>query len=153
MALLLLTACGRLGFQNWLASFRYPADPRNPYVYAQTSPDFLRLVTRVGDVSRIHADRERMMIAVVAGPYEQWPLPWYLRRMERVGYWTSVAEVGPLDRMPVIVASSEFADAVAASLGDRYVSEHYGLRPGVLLTVFIERGLWDRYLASNPRTR
>jgi len=152
LAIVLLAACGRLGFQNWLASFKYPADPRNPYVYAQTSPDFLRLVTRVTGVSSVHPDRERMLVAVVAGPYEQWPLPWYLRRMERVGYWTSVAEVGPLDRMPFIVASSEFADAVAASLGDRYVSEYYGLRPGVLLSVFIERGLWDRLLGSGRIT-
>jgi uncharacterized protein (TIGR03663 family) len=154
LALVLLTACGRLGFQNWLANFRYPADPRNPYVYAQTSPDFLRLVTRVTDVSSVHPDRERMLVAVVAGPYEQWPLPWYLRRMTRVGYWTSVAAVGPLDRVPFIVAAPDFADAVAAPLGDRYVSEYYGLRPGVLLTVFIERGLWERYLArSDPNSR
>ena len=148
LALVLLAACTHLGVQNWRANFRYPADPRNPYVYAQTSPDFLRLVTRVADVSRVHADRERMLVAVVAGPYEQWPLPWYLRRMERVGYWTNVDAARPLDRMPFIVASSEFADAVAASLGERYVSEYYGLRPGVLLTVFIERDLWDRFLAE-----
>ena len=154
LAIVLLAACGRLAFQTWLANFKYPADPRNPYVYAQTSPDFLRLVTRVTGVSSVHPNRERMLVAVVAGPYEQWPLPWYLRRMERVGYWTSVAEVGPLDRMPFIVAAPDLADAVAASLGDRYVSEYYGLRPGVLLTVFIERGLWDRFMAhSDPFSR
>jgi uncharacterized protein (TIGR03663 family) len=154
VALALLAACAQLGVQSWRASFRYPADPRNPFVYAQTSPDFMRLVTRVADVSRVHPERERMLVAVVAGPYEQWPLPWYLRRMNRVGYWTSVAAVGPLDRMPFIIASSDFADAVAASLGDRYVSEYYGLRPGVLLTVFIERGVWDRFLAhSVPDSR
>jgi len=152
LAVVLLAACGRLGFQTWLANFKYPADPRNPYVYAQTSPDFLRLVSRVGGVSAVHPDRERMLVAVAAGPYEQWPFPWYLRRMPRVGYWTSMAEVGPLDRMPFIVASSEFAEAVAASLGDRYVSEYYGLRPGVLLSVFIERGLWDRFLGSGRIT-
>ena len=140
-----------LGLQNWRANFRYPADPRNPYVYAQTSPDFLRLVTRVADVSAVHPERERMLVAVVAGPYEQWPLPWYLRRMERVGYWTSVAAVGPLDRMPFIIAAPDFAGAVDATLGDRYVSEYYGLRPGVLLTVFIERGLWDRFYGRSGR--
>ena len=154
LALALLAASAHLGVQNWRANFRYPADPRNPYVYAQTSADFLRLVTRVAGVSRVHPDRDRMLIAVVAGPYEQWPLPWYLRRMERVGYWTSANWVGALDPVPFIIASSDFADAVAATLGDRYVAEHYGLRPGVLLTVFIERGLWDRFMArSDPDSR
>jgi uncharacterized protein (TIGR03663 family) len=149
VALALLVACGHLGLQNWRANFRYPADPRNPYVYAQTSPDFLRLVTRVAEVSAVHPDRARMLVAVVAGPYEQWPLPWYLRRMERVGYWTNVSGAGPLDRMPFVIASADFAGSVEAALGDRYVSEYYGLRPGVLLTVFIERGLWDRFISRS----
>ena len=52
--------------------------------------------------------------------------------------------------MPFIIAGPDVADGVAATLGDRYVSEYYGLRPGVLLTVFIERGLWDRYLTRTP---
>jgi uncharacterized protein (TIGR03663 family) len=151
LVVVLVATSAQLGLQSWRANFRYPADQRNPYVYAQTTPDLLRLVARVADVSAAHPDRERMMVAVVAGPYEQWPLPWYLRRMTRVGYWTRVAAAGPLDRMPFIISSSESADAIAAALGDRYVSEYYGLRPGVLLTVFIERGLWGRFLEGSGR--
>jgi hypothetical protein len=95
-----------------------------------------------------------MLVAVLAGPYEQWPLPWYLRRMKRVGYWTNASDAGPLDRMPFIIVSADFAGSVEAVLGDRYVSEYYGLRPGVPLTAFIERGLWDRFLArSTPFSR
>jgi uncharacterized protein (TIGR03663 family) len=149
----LLATAAQLGLQSWRANFRYPADQRNPYVYAQTSPDFLRLVARVAGVSAVHPDRERMLVAVVTGPYEQWPLPWYLRRMPRVGYWTTAGAVGPLDRMPLIIASADFAGGVEAALGDRYVSEFYGLRPGVLLTVFIERRLWDQFLASKGSGR
>jgi predicted membrane-bound mannosyltransferase len=89
-----------------------------------------------------------MLVRVVAGPYEQWPLPWYLRRMARVGYWPRAAEAGPFDGTPVIIASQENAGAVGAALGDRYISEMYGLRPEVFLTVFIERGLWERYLSA-----
>jgi uncharacterized protein (TIGR03663 family) len=137
-----------LGWQSWRAIDRYGADPRNPYAYAHTSPDFLRLVQRVTDLAAIDADHERMLIRVVAGPYEQWPLPWYLRRMERVGYWTRAADAGPFDGTPVVVASQENASAIETALGDRYMSEMYGLRPEVFLTVFIERGLWERYLAT-----
>jgi hypothetical protein len=89
-----------------------------------------------------------MLVGVVAGPYEQWPLPWYLRGMKRVGYWPSASEAGTLDRTPLIVASQDNAGALDAALADRYVSEFYGLRPGVLLTVYIERALWERFLAS-----
>jgi hypothetical protein len=144
----LVLACWQLGMQNWRASFRYPADPRNPYVYAQTSPDFLRLVQRVTDVSAYHQDRAGMLVKVIAGPYEQWPLPWYLRRMARIGYWPRAAEAGRLDGIPVIVASQDNTSALDAALGDRYVSEFYGLRPDVILSVYIERELWERFLAS-----
>lgn len=138
----------QLGMQSWRANFVYPADPRNPYVYAQTSTDFLRLVTRIEDLSAVHPDGSAMFVRVIAGPYEQWPLPWYLRGMTRVGYWTNTDDTGPVDDAPVVITSEENTAAVAAALDDRYVSEFYGLRPNTLLSVFIEQGLWDRLLAS-----
>lgn len=146
--LALAAAVTHLGVQSWRASVRYSADPRNPYVYAHTVPDFLRLVQRVADVSALHPDRRAMPVKVVAGPYEQWPLPWYLRGMTRVGYWTQAADAAPLGDASVVVASQEQADAVAAALGGGYVQEFYGLRPDVILTLFIERGSWERFLAS-----
>jgi uncharacterized protein (TIGR03663 family) len=142
----MLAALCQLGAQDWRANFRYPADPRNPYVYAQTSPDFLRLVRRITAAAAEHPDGNRMLVKVLAGPYEQWPLPWYLRRLTRVGYWSVAADAGRLDEVPVIVASQENAGAVSAALGDRYVSEFYGLRPDVLLTLSIERSLWSHFL-------
>ena len=148
IAVVLLAAACQLGVQNWRANVLYPADPRNPYVYAQTSPDFLRLVQRIDDLSAIHADRDRMLVKVLAGPYEQWPLPWYLRRMTRVGYWPTAADTIIKDGAPVLVASQENASALDAALGDRYVSEFYGLRPDVMLTLYVERGVWDRFLAT-----
>ena len=36
---------------------------------------------RIADVAALHPDRAQMLVKVIAGPYEQWPLPWYLRRM------------------------------------------------------------------------
>lgn len=144
----LAAGCVHLGLQAWRASVTYGADPRNPYVYAQTVPDFLRLVRRIDDLAALHPDREAMSIRVVAGPYEQWPLPWYLRAMTRVGYWTQTDQAGAMDDGPIVVVSQENEAAAEAALGERYVSEHYGLRPEVILTLFVERGLWERYLAT-----
>jgi uncharacterized protein (TIGR03663 family) len=144
----LVGGCWHLGIQAVRASIRYAAYPRNPYVYAHTSPDFLRLAARVHDVAAVHPDGRAMLVKVIAGPYEQWPLPWYVRDLTRVGYWTRPEDAGPLDAAPVVVAAQEHAAAVEAALGDRYVSEFYGLRPGVLLSVFIERGLWERFLET-----
>lgn len=144
----LAAAAAQLGVQDWRANFRYPADPRNPYVYAHTTPDFLRLVERVRDVAAVRPERGATLVKVIAGPYEQWPLPWYLRRMTRVGYWSRAGEAGILDGAPLLVSSEENSAAVSAALGDRYVSELYGLRPDVLLTLYIERGLWERFIET-----
>ncbi len=104
--LALVGLCGALAVQSWRANFRYPADPRNPYAYVHTSPDVVRLAGRVKALSALHPDLESMLVAVVAGPSEQWPLPWYFRRMNRVGYWSSAEAAGPaLALAPVIVAS------------------------------------------------
>ncbi len=152
-AAVLVLVCVHLATQNWRASFRYPADPRNPYAYAQTSTDFLRLVKRVEDLAEVHPEGSGMLVKVIAGPYEQWPIPWYLRRMESVGYWTSAASAGDLAGTPVVIASLEEAEAATDRLGPGYVSEFYGLRPGVLLTLNIERGLWERFAASRTDQR
>jgi predicted membrane-bound mannosyltransferase len=106
------------------------------------------MIRRIADVSAVHPDGARMLIKVIAGPYEQWPAPWYLRRMTRVGYWVTAADAGRVDGATVVIAAPDQADAVAAAVGDGYVQEYYGLRPEVVLTLFIERGAWDRFMAS-----
>jgi uncharacterized protein (TIGR03663 family) len=136
-----------LGWQAWRASITYAADPRNPYVYAQTVPDAVRMAARIRNLSAIHPDGARMQVSVIAQASEQWPLPWYLRTMPNVGYWTASSDVLAL-QAPVIVSSLEHTPALEQALGDRYVSEYFGLRPELLLAVHIERGLWDRFLAE-----
>ncbi len=135
-----------LGWQAWRASVVYAADPRNPYVYSQTVPDAVRMAGRIRALAALHPDGGGMLVQVVAPPHEQWPLPWYLRTMPHVGYWTAVGEVPALNA-PVIVASMGNTEALDAALGERYVSEFFGVRPEVLVTLYIERALWDRFLA------
>jgi uncharacterized protein (TIGR03663 family) len=143
----LAAASGHLGWQAWRASVRYASDQRNPYVYAQTVPDAVRMAARIRALAALHADGPRMLVSVVAPPHEQWPLPWYLRTMPHVGYWDAPEDALPW-QAPVVVSSLEHTPALDDALGDRYVSEFYGLRPDVLLTLYIERGLWDRFLAA-----
>ncbi|HEY6507632.1 MAG TPA: flippase activity-associated protein Agl23 [Vicinamibacterales bacterium] len=143
---MLVIASGHLGWQAWRASVTYASDPRNPYVYAQTVPDAVRMATRIRELAAVHPDGARMQVSVMAPPHEQWPLPWYLRTMPHVGYWTGAGDALAL-QAPVIVASTDHTDALDRALGDRYVSEFFGLRPEVLLTLYIERGLWERFLA------
>jgi uncharacterized protein (TIGR03663 family) len=142
----LVIGSGQLGWQAWRASVTYASDPRNPYVYAQTVPDAVRMATRIRELAAVHPAGARMQVSVIALPHEQWPLPWYLRAMPNVGYWTAPGDALAL-QAPVVVTSMDHAAVLDGALGDRYVSEFFGLRPEVLMALYIERGLWERFLA------
>lgn len=148
VAVLLLAGAAQLVRQNALANIRYPADPRNPYVYAQTSPDFMRLVDRVRDLAGFHRDGKSMLVKVVAEPDKQWPLPWYLRDFKRVGYWTKLADAGGVEGVPAVIASQRAAEIIEAAAGDSFQAAFYGLRPEVVLTLFVDRPLWESFLNS-----
>jgi len=147
---LLAAGIVHLGLENHRANFRFPADPRNPYVYAQTSPDFLKLVRRIDALADVHPEGKNLLLKVIAGPYEQWPLPWYLRKFGRVGYWTDGAAAGAIDQADLVIVSADQAETVQARLGKGFRAEYFGLRPDVLLALFIPPNLWDRYKKIRP---
>jgi len=144
--IILVLGFAHLGWESRQANVRYHSDPRNPYVYAQTSPDYARLVRRIDEAAAVHPDRERLLIKVVCGPYETWPLPWSLRKYARVGYWTEAAAAGGFDDAPVVVASQDNAEKLDPLLGGKYQAEFYGLRPEVLLTLYIRNDLWENVI-------
>jgi uncharacterized protein (TIGR03663 family) len=147
MGAVLAVGSVHLGWQAWRAAVVYAADTRNPYVYSQTVPDAVRMAARIRDLAALHGDGTDMLVQVIAPPHEQWPLPWYLRTLPHVGYWGTVKDVPAIDA-PVIVSSMGNSEALDAALGDRYVSEFFGVRPEVLVTLYIERDLWNRFLAK-----
>ena len=137
-----------LGYQAYSANFRYFADPRNPYVYAHTSTDFLKLVQRVEDISRSHPNGKDMLIKVITHPDEAWPLPWYLRGYTKVGYWQEEAAAGPLEDVPLVISSFDMTEKIQGKLQDTHQEEYFGLRPEVLLAVSVRNDLWEKFLKS-----
>lgn len=123
--------------------YRYAADYRNPYVYAHTSPDFKNLVNRITDLTAASPKGNNIYIQVIAKSDSTWPLPFYLRAFPNVGYWTDALEV-PGDVKPdLIISPVEFETDAAA-----FLTEFYGLRPDTLLSIHIDRKLWDTFLET-----
>jgi len=137
-----------LAAQAYRANFTAPSDPANPYVYAQTSPDFLKLIASVEKIAAAGPEKKDLLIKVIAPSDETWPLPWYLRRYDRVGYWTSAETAGDPGDAALVIASAANVEKVAMALGDRYQQSFYGLRPEVVLALFVRRDLWDEFLKS-----
>jgi uncharacterized protein (TIGR03663 family) len=152
-AVLLGAGLLHLGWQSAQANFRYPADPRNPYVYAQTLTDYEKLMRRLDELTPFLPGREAALIKVVCGPYETWPLPWSFRRRPNVGYWTDAAAAGAFapETAPIVIASEDQAAKLRPALEGAYHEEFYGLRPDVLLTLFVADGPWQRFLGERRR--
>ncbi|MCH7910712.1 MAG: TIGR03663 family protein [Candidatus Hydrogenedentes bacterium] len=142
---LCIVGIAHLAYQSWLANARYPADPRNPYVYAHTSPAFMKLVDRIEDIAAVHPDSEAMLIHVIQPDEDYWPIPWYLRRFERVGYWKTIPDSPDA---AIIIADRDLAEALDAQLQENYVVEMHGLRPSVLRSVYIREDLWKAFIET-----
>lgn len=144
-AAVLLLAVGmyHLGQQAHRASYVYAADMRNPYVYAHPVPDVLRLAQRAEDLAKVHPAGHGLVVKVISPGGDYWPLPWYLRRFERVGYWAEVPENPDAD---FIIVANDLQPELEKRLENRYQVEFYGLRPNVILLGYIQEDLWDRFM-------
>jgi len=95
-------------------------------------------------IAAASSDGRDILIKVIAPPGETWPLPWYFRAYGRVGYWTEprpALEAPGTGEPAVVISSAGFADEVGATLGDGYQQSFYGLRPEVVLALFVRRDL------------
>jgi len=147
LGIVLLAGSYHLGRQAVAASYRFCADNRNPYVYAQAVPDVVRLGGYVERLAAVHPDGRDMLIKVFAD--DPWPLPWYLRGFARVGYWENVP---PEPDAPVMIVAPELEASLAPLLTHESQVNHYGQLPGRTLAVYVERGLYEDFVAQQPRS-
>jgi uncharacterized protein (TIGR03663 family) len=162
-AALLVFASAHLGWQAWAASFRYPADPRNPWVYAHTGNDVFLIARQMAVIARAHPEALAMPIQIISRE-NLWPLPWYLRSFSGVRWWNGVSDSGPA--APLILATPDMEPALVRKLYelpppgqremyvplfDRYVE----LRPRIELRGYVAKPLWDacQSMQSAPGSR
>lgn len=146
----ILALTGQLGWQAWMQNFGfdrggipYCDTDKNPYVYSQTSADIYRLLETVEAVAGAAKSGLDTPIEVMS-PNSYWPLPWYLRRFRKVGYFDSIPDQ-PL--APIMIVSAE----LHADFDDRPGKTHlmagyFQLRPNVFYELYVSANLWKEYL-------
>lgn len=143
----LLAAAGQLAYKACETNFRFYADARSPWVYAHPTRDVLRIAQRARQIADVSGQHDQMVIRVIdQGNY--WPLPYYLRTFKHVGYLTAAPDelTGPF-----IIAGPMLDDAVGKRLVNTHHGEYYGLRPGVVISVYIRNDLWDAFIERQKR--
>jgi uncharacterized protein (TIGR03663 family) len=113
------------------------------YVYAHTRRETLKLVAEINRIAQRGHQGAATGITIVSPDY--WPLPWYLRDYNRVGYYGRITP----SNEPMILASSSQLAEIQSTYGERYQQVPSGLnpegsfplRPGVDLLLFTRREL------------
>ncbi len=118
-----------IGSQTQEFVFDKPADEKNPYAYAHTGEDLLRLPGRLDELAQRNKISQPR-IAVVAA--DAWPLPWYLRKFPNTGFWQPGQETGAAD---FFITLGDLDGKLAMQLKD-FRPEFFGVRPGVLLILW-----------------
>lgn len=117
-----------LSLQTRQVAFVRPADERNPFAYVHSSPDVLKFRALA---EAALARSPTAPVRVISEEY--WPLPWYLRGLPRVGFWSTA----PADcDGALVIASAGQAAEVRARLRGEYRESFLGLRPGVVCVLF-----------------
>jgi uncharacterized protein (TIGR03663 family) len=162
----LVAAAVHLGWQSYRLNYRFYTDPRNPYVYAHPTSNLLDFAAMAERLARVSPQGHDTVIKVIAFD-NYWPLPWYLRRFnpDRVGWYRGEVPEDP--NAPIIVLAAlaqDFRDeartagevtldrleaAIEKQLRGPYNRQaKYGLRPGVLLALYVQEDLWQAFLAA-----
>ncbi|MSU37278.1 MAG: TIGR03663 family protein [Pedosphaera sp.] len=141
----------QLSWQAWRASVVYSADRRNPYVYAQTAPDLLKLVQRTEGLARVAPAGYETVVKLIAPESDYWPLPWYLRRFKHLGWYEKLPD-DPY--APIVVVSSKLDARLDEKSGRKWILVGLTeLRPGKFFESYVEIELWKKYVETLPRER
>lgn len=143
VALAFVAGAGHLARQAWRLSLDFSTDHRNPWAYAHPVPDVVDLGARVEGLAEASPDGRATVVQVYAPDEYYWPIPWYLRRMTRVGYFVGVPNQPPV---PIVIASTDFEETIGQRLSATHaMSGYFGLRPYALYAVWVENDLWREF--------
>jgi predicted membrane-bound mannosyltransferase len=134
--LALLCGTGHLAWQARQTTTGFEVSQSNPYVYAHPVRDVVRLGDYIERLADVAPAGRGLPIQVIAD--NCWPLPWYLRRMEHVGYPASLPDEPHAD---VVIVSQALRGAVEEKLRDEYRANAYGLRPDEVVFVYVRHDL------------
>jgi uncharacterized protein (TIGR03663 family) len=139
VVIVILVATVVSGYQMVKLNFYHYDDEEYVYVYGHTYRAFLPMVNEIERIAQKSGLKEDLDVAVLSPDY--WPLPWYLRNYNRVGYY---GQVGETNSSLVIINESQEVD-LAGALGARYRRVgSYPLRPGVVLVLYSRNDLTSK---------
>ena len=84
-------------------------------------------------------------IGVIGSEY--WPLPWYLRSFETIGYWPTPPDT--IAQFPVVFAMPAQVAACDDLLEKSHIKLPRSLRSNVSISLYLRHDLWNLWM-ENP---
>jgi len=144
-AIAILLLGGVIFQQHRLAKFaagRFETDTRNPYAYTPTSRNIESAREWLAQMSEVIPIRSLEPIGVVGSEY--WPLPWYLRDYQAIGYWRDADPA--IKQCPVVFAMMETEDEVGVLLKDSHIALTRTLRRNVPVMMYLRKDHWNKWM-------
>ena len=132
--------------QSIAANQGFENDARLPYAYVSTSRDLVSLEAWLMQLVEMTPEIEDQTVAVVGHAY--WPLPWYLRMFNSIGYWDQ-PEVNMIDA-PFVFVVEDSVQTTNTLLSDSHVAFPRGLRANVSMTLYLRKDLWKKWIETRP---
>ncbi len=148
LSIILFAGVYHLSYLTYQGNFIYFADISNPYVYAHTSTSLVKMMNRIYQLSEIlKKDNKEPTVFVIDPTHDYWPIPWYLRKIDRKGFWSQIPE--NVGGTPFLIISPGLSDVFEKGEESKnYMKEVYSIRPGVFRYLYIEQSLWDKFIES-----
>ncbi len=137
----MMLGASQLAAQAQRAAFRFAADERVPYCYSHTTQDMVFTANRIHKALELVPEQETAWVLVAAEEY--WPLPWYLRTVKNVGFWHTLPEKHDA---PILVLDMNQSESQEEALSQTHTVSLAGLRPGVLLMLWIRNDIWTQLI-------
>lgn len=128
--------------QTGYATGRLSSDARNPFAYVPTRRDVEKVETFLRDLRAAAPGIPTDSVAVTGSDY--WPLPWYLRGFERIGYWPQPPEA--CKEMPFVFAMPDAVEACGVMLENTHVALPRGIRAGVPMVLHVRNDIWAEWM-------
>ena len=135
---LLILAALHISGQSYRINFIRYAHADNPFVYAHPTEDVFRMVDTMENIAGTQPEGYSIHVDVIAAGDDYWPLPWYLRRFNRIGWWNHVDTNQPA--APVIL--------IQAELEGELIGKLYELPPPGQRRLYVP--LFDAYTELRP---
>ena len=103
-----------LGWQSYHLNYQRYSDVSNPYVYAHPGTDVFKIRNKLEQIASHHMDKHQLYIQIIASDSDYWPLPWYLRKFDRIGWWNNIDD--ETASAPIIITQPEMVDNLIRKL-------------------------------------